>query len=350
MAVIDNAVRSATATAVEETRLTVIAREQLQTRIDAAEPILRLLLKVILERFRHERLLFRGDGRSLGRDGGAVDTPESPEDDQRGAIDKIKLENELRRALAREEFELHFQPILDLRKRHLVGFEALIRWNHPERGLVPPDDFIGLAEETALILPIGRWVLAKACARLQDLQSAVERGPLSGTQLAMSVNVSGRQVANASFLTDLSEVVRSTGVDPRRLTLEITEGVLIKNPSALSWIESCQELGVVVALDDFGTGYSSLGYLGRFPIDRLKIDRTFIKALPDDRRSLAIVRAITQLAQAIGIPVVAEGIEEPEQLRELNGMSCEYGQGYLFSRPVPFDDALKLVSQSFWEG
>jgi len=343
LAVIDNTVRSATATATEETELTVVRREQLQMRLDAAEPVLRLLLKVILERFRHERRFLRGNGAD-GDPGGDPSPPAGREGDE-GALGKIKLESELWRALSQEELELYYQPIFDLARRSLIGFEALLRWNHPERRLVLPNEFIGVAEESALIVPIGRWALLESCRRLREFQEAMDATAERRTPLLMCVNVSGRQVADPGFVRDLATIVQQTGVDPQRLCLEITEGVLIDYPSALSWIEQCRAIGATVALDDFGTGYSSLSYLSRFPIDKLKIDRSFVQAVPDDPKSLAIVRAVTQLAHGIGLQVVAEGIEASEQLSALTGMSCEYGEGHLFSPAVGFDQALRLLGQ-----
>ncbi|MGH9324896.1 MAG: EAL domain-containing protein [Vicinamibacteria bacterium] len=338
MAALDGTERSATAIALRDTELTMIAHEQLRSRVEAAEPVLRLLFRVILNRFRNEQSLFRhlGDGSSIAE---AIDAGADAAEIEvsRLAIDKIKLESELRNALARNDLEVHYQPIVRLNGGTTVGFEALLRWNHPELGKIAPDKFVGLAEETALIVPIGRAVLSQAC---RDLVRFEER---LGRRVLMSVNVSGRQFAEPSFLSELATVLQTTGADPRSLKLEITEGVLMDHRSRpLRWIEKCKKLGASIALDDFGTGFSSLSYLASFPIDTLKIDRSFVRAMGADPRSMKIVRAINQLAHGIGLDVVAEGIENEAQRRELTLMGCELGQGFLFSQAVPFDQAVEL--------
>jgi len=331
MSALDGTERSATAVALQETELTLIVNEQLRSRVEAAEPVLRLLLRVILNRFRHEQSLFR----QLGT--GALETiaARAEVEASKLAIDKIKLESELRGALSREELEVHYQPIVRLSGNVTVGFEALLRWRHSELGTMAPDKFIGLAEETALIVPIGRWVLEKACRDVVRMQQRL------GREIVMSVNVSGRQFAEPSFLSELKTVIDETGVNPRSLKLEITEGVLMDHRTRpLGWIESCKQLGASIALDDFGTGFSSLSYLASFPIDTLKIDRSFVRAMGADPRSLKIVRAINQLAHGIGLDVVAEGIEDDVQRLELLRMGCELGQGFLFSPAVPFEQAV----------
>jgi EAL domain-containing protein (putative c-di-GMP-specific phosphodiesterase class I) len=334
MAALDGTVRSATATAAEDTELTLILDSQLRSRVEQAEPILRLLMRVILNRFRNEQDLFRHLGVGCLE---AVDIGAESED-SRAAIDKIKLESELRGALAKNELQLHYQPIVSLDSGEVVAFEALLRWHHRELGAISPQKFIGLAEETALIVPIGQWVLERACLDLKRFHD-VRRG-----HLMMSINVSGRQFSEPSFIDELARIIRQTEVDPCRLKLEITEGVLMDYRSApLGWIEQCKKIGTSIALDDFGTGFSSLSYLASFPIDTLKIDRSFVGAMNHDPRSLKIVRAINQLAHAIGLDVVAEGIEELDQKDELSRMRCEFGQGFLFSKAVEFEEAAELL-------
>lgn len=334
MAALDGTERSATATAVEDTELTLIVSDQLRSRVESAEPVLRLLLRVILNRFRHEQRMFRHPGNGSLQ---AI-TLDAEYVASKGAIDKIKLESDLRGALDKRELALHYQPIVNLASGDVAGFEALLRWRHSELGMIPPQSFIGLAEETALIVPIGRWVLERAC---QDLVRFQEH---AGNDITMSVNVSGRQFSEPAFIGELANVMTQTSIDPEKLKLEITESVLMDYRSApLRWIEQCKRLGTQIALDDFGTGFSSLSYLASFPIDTLKIDRSFVVAMQKDARSLKIVRAINQLAHAIGLDVVAEGIEEPEQRNELAKMGCELGQGFLFSKAVQFDEAITLL-------
>lgn len=334
MAALDGTERSATATAVEDTQLTLIISDQLRSRVESAEPILKLLLSVILNRFRHEQKLFRHPGNGAS----AYLRPDAENVVAKGAIDKIKLESDLRGALEKRELAVHYQPIVSLASGHIAGFEALLRWRHAELGMIPPQSFIGLAEETALIVPIGRWVLEQACRDLVRFQAHAR------DDLSMSVNVSGRQFAEPAFIGEIANVLAATGIAPETLKLEITESVLMDSRSErLRWIEQCKRLGTLIALDDFGTGFSSLSYLVRFPIDTLKIDRSFVAAMHEDPRSLKVVRMINQLAHNMDFDVVAEGIEEPEQQKELARMGCELGQGFLFSKAVHFDEAIKLL-------
>lgn len=338
MAALDGTPRSATASAVTDATLTVIVSDQLRSRVESAEPVLRLLLGVILRRFRHEQNLFRrGSGNVLEPTTFLAPGTEV----SRGAVDKITLESDLRDALKRKELALHYQPIINLRSSTITGFEALLRWRHTKHGRIPTQKFIGIAEETALIVPIGQWVLENACKDLLRFQEH------TANELTMCVNVSGRQFAEPGFLSEVDDTIRRTSVDPQRLELEITEGVLMDHRSApLQWIEQCKQLGVRIAIDDFGTGFSSLSYLASFDIDTLKIDRSFVAAMENDPRSLKIVRAVNQLAHALGLDIIAEGIEEPAQHQLLASIGVDSGQGYLFSRAKPFDGAVELLDRT----
>ena len=334
MAALDGAPRSATATATTDTTLTVIVNDQLRSRVESAEPVLRLLLSVILKRFRREQNLFRHGNTGRTLEPMSLSSPQT----LKGAVDKITLESDLREALNRDELALHYQPILNLSNSTIIGFEALLRWQHTKLGTIPPQKFIGIAEETALIVPIGQWVLEQACKDLLRFEK------YAANDLRMCVNVSGRQFAEPAFLPAIADIVKRTGINPAQLELEITEGVLMDHRSApLRWIEQCKRLGIRVAIDDFGTGFSSLSYLASFDIDTLKIDRSFVAAMENDPRSLKIVRAISQLAHSLGLDVIAEGIENSAQHQLLAGMGVESGQGFLFSRAQPFDDAVKLL-------
>ncbi|MBI4783451.1 MAG: EAL domain-containing protein [Oscillatoriophycideae cyanobacterium NC_groundwater_1537_Pr4_S-0.65um_50_18] len=246
------------------------------------------------------------------------------------AVALLQLETDLRRAIERQELQLHYQPIVSLRTRQAIGFEALIRWQHPTRGKVSPDEFIPIAEETGLIVPIGDWVLREACRQMQSWrQMFPDRQPLM-----INVNVSGKQFS--PHLTEqVSKILRETGLDPRQLKIEITESLLMENAEyAVLTLTQLQELGIQLAMDDFGTGYSSLSYLHRFPIDTLKIDRSFISRLDVDGEQLTIVRTIIMLAWNLGMEVVAEGVETAKQLAQLHALRCEYAQGYFFSKPL----------------
>ena len=248
------------------------------------------------------------------------------------AMAALRLENELRRALERGELRVHYQPIVDVQSGRVQGVEALVRWEHRERGLVPPSEFIPLAEETGLVVPLGRWVLDEACRALSVLPE-----PLS-----LSVNLSGRQLLQPDFGHELSEMLARCGLAPSRLKLELTESMLIGNgAAALAALNSLRATGVRLCIDDFGTGYSSLSYLHELPIDSLKIDRSFIAAMAEDERKTKIVQTILLLGKGLGIEVVAEGVENAQQVDALKRLGCERAQGYFYARPVPLEQ-LKL--------
>jgi len=236
-----------------------------------------------------------------------------------------RLESDLRRAIGQGEFELYFQPLFDLETNRICSFEALIRWNHPARGLVMPDEFIPLAEETGLIVPIGTWVIQEACRQAVKWPEEVR----------VAVNVSSVQFRKPGLADVLVQALAASGLDPKRLEVEITESIFLESSEALiAILHSLRNLGIRIALDDFGTGYSSLSYLQSFPFDKIKIDRSFIQQLLSRSGSTAIVRAITDLARALGMETTAEGVENPEQLAELRLQGCSSVQGYLFSKPV----------------
>jgi diguanylate cyclase (GGDEF)-like protein len=255
------------------------------------------------------------------------------------AVALLKLESDLRRAIEREEFCVHYQPIVSLETEALVGFEALARWNHPERGLVSPDEFIPLAEETGLITEIGAWVLHEACTQLRQWQQALGR-----ESLTMSVNLSGKQLTQTDLIQQIQNTLEQTRLDPTWLRLEITESVVMENAElATNTLLQLRKLGVHLSIDDFGTGYSSLSYLHRFPVNTLKIDRSFIGRMAKGDENSEIVRTICTLANNLGMEVVAEGVETREQLELLRSLKCEYGQGFLFSKSVDADAATHLV-------
>jgi EAL domain-containing protein (putative c-di-GMP-specific phosphodiesterase class I) len=258
------------------------------------------------------------------------------------AVALLKLETDLRRAIEREEFCVHYQPIISLENEVLVGFEALARWNHPERGLVPPDEFIPLAEETGLITEIGAWVLRESCSQLRKWQTALGREALT-----MSVNLSGKQLTQTDLIQQIQTILQETDLNPTWLRLEITESVVMENAElATNTLLQLRKLGVHLSIDDFGTGYSSLSYLHRFPVNTLKIDRSFIGRMAKGDENSEIVRTICTLANNLGMEVVAEGVETREQLELLRSLHCEYGQGYLFSKPVDAQAATVLALEN----
>jgi EAL domain-containing protein (putative c-di-GMP-specific phosphodiesterase class I) len=251
------------------------------------------------------------------------------------------LGNDLRQALEREEFKLCYQPKVDLVSGETVGFEALVRWQHPERGLVSPEKFVPFAEETGLILPIGRMVLEEACKQARGWQ---RHSPHSST-LLMSVNLSARQFQHPKLARDIAQLLEETGLDGRALCLEITESVVMEDaPHTATTLRRLKALGVQLAIDDFGTGYSSLSYLKRFPVDYLKIDRSFIEEFREDPEATAVVSGIIALAHTLGIRVVAEGVESAEQAERLRRLRCDLAQGNHFSEPLPSEAALDLLA------
>lgn len=248
---------------------------------------------------------------------------------------RLELETDLRQAIADDTLEVHYQPKVNIRTNVMTGVEALLRWNHPERGRVSPGEFIPVAEDSGLIVPLGEWVLRRSCAQL----AAWSRRGLHG--VTMAVNVAARQFSDGGFVSAVRDAIASTGIEPARLELEITEGTLMSDiDGALAVLESLHGLGVRVAIDDFGTGYSSLAYLSRFPIDTLKIDRSFVGSLEDQPRNASITEAIIAMGTSLHMAVVAEGVETKAQLDFLRRRACDTVQGYYFSRPLPPDDVL----------
>jgi EAL domain-containing protein (putative c-di-GMP-specific phosphodiesterase class I) len=255
------------------------------------------------------------------------------------AQQRLQLEYDLRQALERGELVLHYQPQIDLRSGGIVGFEALIRWRHPQRGMVAPSEFVPVAEEAGLIGPLGAWVLRAACAQA----SAWHRDGHAGLQVA--VNCSAKQFQEAGFVELVNGILRSTGMPAQRLELEITEGVIIQHSDEdNARFQALEDMGVRISIDDFGTGYSSLSYLKRLSIHQLKIDQSFVRDIGTDPNDAAIVSAIVTIAHSLGLEVVAEGVETAEQLSFLRAVGCDAAQGYLFSRPLPAEEFSRLLA------
>jgi diguanylate cyclase (GGDEF)-like protein len=245
----------------------------------------------------------------------------------------------LRRAVKEKEFVLHFQPRVEATSRKVVGVEALLRWRHPERGLVPPADFVPLLEETDLITQVGDWVLQAACRQAREWQDR-------GLSLRVSVNISSRQFRSASLVDSVAATLQASGLAPGSLELELTESLLVENAEgAISIMARLKQLGVVLSIDDFGTGYSSFGYLRQFPIDLLKVDRVFVREVDRNPKDAAIVRGISALARSLGIGFVAEGVEETSQAEYLETCDCAEMQGYLFCPPVPAEELPQILSR-----
>jgi EAL domain-containing protein (putative c-di-GMP-specific phosphodiesterase class I) len=257
------------------------------------------------------------------------------------AVELLRMETELRRAIERSEFQVFYQPVVALNDGKVTGFEALIRWNHPDRGLVPPAEFIRMSEETGMIIEIDRFVLREACRQLQDWRARI---PGAG-EISISVNLSVKQFGRPDLADHVRGAIREFGLDPAALRLEITETVLLdSSPAATEQLEQLHKEGFALYLDDFGTGYSSLSYLHRFPVHTLKIDRSFVGGMKPDGGGREIIRTIVALAQILDLHVIAEGVETAMQRDALRELRCEYAQGYMFSRPVDSKKAESLLN------
>jgi diguanylate cyclase (GGDEF)-like protein/PAS domain S-box-containing protein len=259
------------------------------------------------------------------------------------AMRRLEVERELRQALERDELALHYQPVVSLRTGETAGLEALVRWQHPDRGLLDPAEFVSIAEDSGLIEPLGRWVQEHACRQILDWHS---QRP-DARPFDVAVNLSARQVAHRDLPTTVAEIIARTGIDPIHLRLEITESVLVEeSATAIASLEALNEIGVRLVLDDFGTGYSSLAYLNRFPFHALKIDRSFVDALGIEQEGTAIVEAIIGMARALSLEVIAEGVENEVQLAELRRLGCDYAQGHFFHAAMPAAEVSRLLGDA----
>ena len=263
------------------------------------------------------------------------------------ASERLSVENDLRRGIVDGQLRLYYQPIVHIDTGAIAGFEALVRWEHPVRGLLGPVEFIPTAEQTGLIVPLGRHVLAEAC-----LQAASWAGMYAtGEQLRMSVNVSAKQLAQPGWPDEVAQALAESGLAPRQLVLEITESVLMEDTENTAVrLEELRQLGVRIAIDDFGTGYSSLGYLRRLPVDILKIDKSFIDGVAEGPHESALARAVVKLASTLRLEAVAEGISSRKQLLQLRRLRCPYGQGFYFCRPQPSEAIPGLLDRGVLEG
>jgi diguanylate cyclase (GGDEF)-like protein/PAS domain S-box-containing protein len=259
------------------------------------------------------------------------------------ALAHFQMDSEMRRALDRHEYVLHYQPVVGLKTGLIEGWEALVRWQHPDLGLVPPLEFISLAEETGLIVPLGKWVLEAACLQAGSWQ---ERFPSDPPRL-MNVNISGRQFGQGDLIATVMDALGASTLSPYCLKLEITESVMMRDPLvSLEAMKVFRSKEIHLVIDDFGTGYSSLSYLKRFPVDTLKVDKSFVDGLGKDPESTAIVAAVISMAQSLGMKVTAEGIETIDQMKHLQRLGCDQGQGYLFSKPLPPEAAEELLRRN----
>jgi EAL domain-containing protein (putative c-di-GMP-specific phosphodiesterase class I) len=256
------------------------------------------------------------------------------------AIRRIEMESLLRTAIDEQQFILHYQPLIDLQTGRLTGVEALVRWQHPRRGLVPPMEFIPLAEETGLIVPLGQWTIAESCRQVRHWQKEIP----ADEPICLNVNLSARQLRHPNIVRDIADALDDSGLLPSRLILEITESVLMIDTAAtLSRLFQLKSLGVRLAVDDFGTGYSSFAYLRRFPVDILKIDKSFVDGVATEPTASALVDAMIRIGKTLRLETVAEGVEKADQAERLRTLQCDLGQGYLFARPLPSERITEML-------
>ena len=331
VSLIDYQPRTATVRALERTVLVPIPRKLMEGLLEKSDPVLRHLLLVILDRFRN-----RNDGSALA----ALSTIISPEQSKRRstvkgeATQKLSLAHGMKRALTHEEFQLYYQPICSLADGSVAGFEALIRWHHPTDGLIQPNDFLWIAEQTGLIHEIGLWTLERACRDWKTLK------PFADYKMPfISVNLSAVQLGNEMLVDDIKAIMAGQHMDARELKLELTETVMVDHPEiALKIMRRLIDLGCSLALDDYGAGHSGLRHLQRYPLDTLKIDGAFIEPIAGSAQSLEIVRSSVALAHSLGMSVVAEGVETEGVKAKLVEMKCDFGQGWYFGRPVTLQE------------
>lgn len=351
MAIIDGSDRSASAIALESCELTTVSQDQLSERIQQSDPIVRLLIIMLIKRNR-ENIKKNYPMAKVSLDTNV--TPISKhkkynphfESNDAEAIERIKFEKELENALDCDDFQLYYQPVIDMVNMKVAGFEALIRWNSPSRGMVRPDIFMGIAEETSLIIPIGQWVIQRACEDRATLIEQVNNSKILNKDFFTAVNVSGRQLQDPDLFDVLDAATKKFKIPPEKFKLELTERVFMTGNYIEEWIKECRDKGYQIALDDFGTGYSSLGYISKFSVDNLKIDRSFVMKMHDDRKTLIIIQAILQIANGLNIPVIAEGIETKKDADALKKLGCHLAQGYLYAKPMPLTDLIEFLAQA----
>jgi EAL domain-containing protein (putative c-di-GMP-specific phosphodiesterase class I) len=340
MAIVDNNPRIATVRALEDCRMLEITREDFARRLNASDPVLQIITQVILTRYR--------DTLTRAEILGEVGTLPTPEQVERGyvaqtdAVETVKIANEFQDALDKNQLSLHYQPIVSLENGQVSGFEALMRWKHPERGYISPAIFIPVAEETGLIVSASGWALRESCQALKRIESI--RG--YNRSLFMSVNFSSTDFASENFVETLYNILSATDVPARQIHLEITERILMQQPeNARDTLLMCRKAGMGIAIDDFGTGYSSLSYLHYFPIDTLKIDRSFVKDMFEKDSSRELVRSIVMLGKNLKMKVIAEGVETLEEAVLLREMGCDLAQGYYFAKPLAESDIVALLHE-----
>lgn len=338
MAIVDAAPRAATVRALKDCKMLEITREDFAQRLKTSDPVIQMVSQVILTRFRDT--LARAE---ILHESAAVPPPEILERHyatQTDVVESVKISNEFKHALDNGGLALHYQPIIDLQKGMVNGFEALMRWTHPEKGFISPGVFIPIAEKSGLIVEASKWALKESCAALRRMEAALGQKE----NLYVSVNFSSHDFAESDFVENTVGTTLASGLKPWQIKLEITERLLMQQPDmAKETLQKCKDAGMGISIDDFGTGYSSLSYLYYFPIETLKIDQSFIRAMEKDTRSRELVKSIIGLGQNMGLNIIAEGVETGEEAALLRDMGCEAAQGYHFARPLPENKVIELL-------
>jgi EAL domain-containing protein (putative c-di-GMP-specific phosphodiesterase class I) len=338
MAIVDDAPRTATVRAVQDCKLLEITRDDFANRLKSSDPVLQMISQVILTRYRDT--LARAE---ILRDGNTFPPPEMMERDytaQTDIVESIKIGNEFQSALKSGEILLYYQPIINLQTGQVAGFETLMRWIHPEKGFISPGVFIPIIEKNGMIIEASRWALGESCRALKRIESRAGREE----NLYMSVNFSSADFASENFLDHVYTILSESDVQAEHVKLEITERLLIQQPdNAKEVLELCHKAGMSIAIDDFGTGYSSLSYLYYFPIDTLKIDQSFVRAMTKEAKSLELVKSIIGLGKNMNMSIIAEGVETAEEAKILQSLGCDFVQGFYFAKPLPEKDVIELI-------
>lgn len=342
MALIDNQNRSASVRALEDVRLAIVTKQQVLERVATADKVVQLLMRVLLKRLRRRNNAGRDQAEFSGAE---LDNSGAGLDGTQSALDQLKLENQIFQAFQNKEFELFYQPIVNLKNKQITGCEALLRWNSPMHGLISPNLFIDVIENSAMVIPIGHWIINQALKDLRTIQDQLRLNKKNklADDFMMSINISGRQFTHSDFVNNLEDLREKHELQTKNIKLEMTERIMMDGAIALEALSQCHDQGYAISIDDFGTGFSSLQYLTQMPISFLKIDRSFVMKVLSDPKSKAVISSIIHLAHAMDIEIIAEGIENNEESLVLETLGAHYGQGYLFSKPLDLGRFLRMI-------
>ncbi|AZZ37092.1 hypothetical protein CIK05_09905 [Bdellovibrio sp. qaytius] len=332
MSLIDSLPRSASVKATEDTVLNVVTKDQLIERFHGSDQLVQLLLKVMMNRVRK-------NNSSLSQASQGLEDMAGHDDAMLDGFENLKFENRLQEALNNQEFEMFYQPIINMQNSMIVGCEALIRWKDPVIGYIQPDKFIDFLENSSLMVSVGQWIFERCFQDFQKIKTVF------GDDFIMSINVSGRQFAHPDFLIDLEKLTWKHKVAPKNIKLEVTERVMMNGVVAIEILDQCKNKGFHISIDDFGTGYSSLQYLSQMPVSYLKIDKSFVSKINADPKTLAVVKSMVFMAQALGMDIIAEGVETIDEREALLQLGAYFAQGWLYSKALPMDLFMKLPMQ-----